>query len=107
KGAPAGHRKCVAVRRRACPCQRRSKSISPRPRAGNASHGELRPTAMRFNRSLLLLPLLGACTTPADQYPSLAIRDAERVTGTLEPAEPAPYVPPETPAAVVTRLDQL
>ena len=62
---------------------------------------------MRFNRSLLLLPLLGACATPADEYPSLAIRDAERVTGTLEPAEPAPYVPPETPAAVVTRLDQL
>lgn len=62
---------------------------------------------MRFNRALLFLPLLCACATPADEYPSLALRDAERVTGTLKPAEPVRYVPPETPAAVVTRLDQL
>jgi hypothetical protein len=62
---------------------------------------------MRFNRALLLLPLLAGCATASDEYPSLAIRDAERVTGTLEPAAPTPYVPPPTPAAVVDRLDQL
>lgn len=62
---------------------------------------------MRFNRALLLVPLLAACATPAEEYPSLAIRDAERVTGTLEPAPPTPYVPPPTPAAVVDRLDRL
>ena len=38
-----------------------------------------------------------ACASGRDDYPSLAIRDAERVTGTLQPAEP--YVP--TPAAPV------
>ena len=66
---------------------------------------------MRFNRACLIAALagsLGACaTTPSEEYPSLAIRDAERVTGTMQPAAPAPYVPPPTPAAVVDRLDQL
>jgi len=66
---------------------------------------------MRFNRALLLVPLLvlmlAACATPGDEYPSLAIRDAERVTGTLEPVAPTPYGPPPTPAAVVDRLDRL
>jgi hypothetical protein len=61
---------------------------------------------MRFNRALLLLPLAAACTTPEGEYPSLAIRDAERVTGTLQPAS-APYVPPPTPTAVLDRLDRL
>ena len=62
---------------------------------------------MRFNRALLLPPLLAACATPAEEYPSLAIRDAERVVGTLEPVAPEPYVPPATPAAVLDRLDRL
>jgi hypothetical protein len=62
---------------------------------------------MRCNRALLLLPFLAACTTPAEEYPSLALRDAERVSGTLEPVAPTPYVPPATPAAVLGRLDQL
>ncbi len=65
---------------------------------------------MRFNRApplLSLLPLLAACATPADQYPSLALRDAERATGTLQPAEAEPYVPPATPAATADRLQQL
>jgi hypothetical protein len=62
---------------------------------------------MRFNRALLLLPLLAGCATPSEEYPSLALRDAERVTGSFEPAAPAPYVPPPTPAAVLGRLDQL
>jgi hypothetical protein len=62
---------------------------------------------MRFNRALLLLPLLGACAAPAGQYPSLALRDAERATGTLEPAAPEPYVPPPTPSGVLDRLQRL
>ena len=62
---------------------------------------------MRFNRALLLLPLLAACATPAEEYPSLDIRPAERASGTFEPVAPTPYVPPATPAAVVDRLGQL
>ena len=62
---------------------------------------------MRFNRALLLLPLLAACATPEGEYPSLAIRDAERVSGTFDPAPPTPYVPPPTPAQVLGRLEQL
>lgn len=54
----------------------------------------------------LLLLSLAACQTADDgEYPSLAIRDAERVTGTLQPA--VPYVPPPTPPAVSDRLAQL
>lgn len=66
---------------------------------------------MRFNHACLIAALglsLGACaTTPSEEYPSLAIRDAERVAGTLQPVAPAPYVPPPTPTAVVDRLEQL
>ena len=64
---------------------------------------------MRFNRALFLAALgcsLGACMA-SDKYPSLAIRDAERAGGTMQPAEPEPYVPPAPPATVLGRLDQL
>jgi hypothetical protein len=65
---------------------------------------------MYFGRICLVAALgclLGACATPSEEYPSLALRDAERVTGTLQPPPPAPYVPPPTPPAVIDRLDQL
>lgn len=62
---------------------------------------------MRFNQSLLLVPLLAACATTEGEYPSLALRDAERGAGSLEPVAPQPYVPPPTPAAVVSTLEQL
>lgn len=62
---------------------------------------------MRFNRALLLLPLLAACGTPEGVYPSLDLRPAERATGTIEPVAAEPYVPPATPAAVLDRLDRL
>lgn len=63
---------------------------------------------MRFHlASLLLLAPLGACTTASEAYPSLALREAERATGTLQPVEAQPYVPPPTPAAVLGELDQL
>lgn len=58
--------------------------------------------------ALLPLAALSACATPADDtYPSLAIRDAERVNGTAEPVAREPYVPPATPAGVLDRLAQL
>jgi hypothetical protein len=62
---------------------------------------------MRFNLALLVLPLLAACATAEEEYPSLAIRDAERVSGRFEPVAATPYVPPPTPAAVLGLLDQL
>jgi hypothetical protein len=62
---------------------------------------------MRFNRALLLVSLLAACATTEGEYPSLALRDAERATGSFEPVTAEPYIPPPTPAAVVGRLDQL
>ena len=44
---------------------------------------------MGLKRSALALAGLAAaiagCAAPAEEYPSLAIRDAERVTGTLYP----------------------
>jgi hypothetical protein len=53
--------------------------------------------------------LLSACATKVD-YPSLARRDAERITGTVqpvpsEPAPPAPLPPPN--AEISARLSQL
>ena len=56
--------------------------------------------------ALALIAFLAACKT-ADQatYPSLAIRPAERVTGTLEPAPPT-IAPPPSPA-VSSQLSQL
>lgn len=62
---------------------------------------------MRRALALILLPLLAGCATPDEEYPSLALREAERATGTFEPVAPAPYVPPPTPAAVLDRLQQL
>lgn len=59
---------------------------------------------------LLALPcyaLLAACASAGGDYPSLAIRDAERVGGTMEPADAEPYVPPATPAGVIDRLTAL
>jgi len=42
--------------------------------------------------------LLGACTGSGDKYPSLAVRDAERITGTFAPA-PTPEQEPVAPVA--------
>lgn len=53
----------------------------------------------------LALAALAACSTTPGDYPSLAIRDAERVRGTLQP--PPPYIPPPTPAPVLDRVAQL
>jgi hypothetical protein len=61
-------------------------------------------------RQLALLSVaalaLSACAS-ANRYPSLGMRDAERATGTLQPAEAEPYVPPATPAETLDRLGKL
>lgn len=66
-----------------------------------------------MNRALPLLLMasipLSACATKVD-YPSLARRDAERITGTALPADPSPPQPPAPPppdAQISTRLSQL
>jgi hypothetical protein len=61
---------------------------------------------MHFNRALLLLPLLAACATP-EQYPSLALREAERATGTFQPAVSEPDAPLPPSSVVTDRLAQL
>jgi hypothetical protein len=50
--------------------------------------------------------LATACAGPG-KYPSLATREAERATGTLQPAAPEPYAPPTTPAETLDRLGTL
>lgn len=66
-----------------------------------------------MNRALPLLIMvsipLSACATKGD-YPSLARRDAERITGTAEAASSTPVQPPAPPppdAQVSARLAQL
>jgi hypothetical protein len=61
----------------------------------------------RSRASLALLASLAGCASPASDYPSLAIRDAERIAGTLAPAQPGPYVPPPPAPAVLGQLDAL
>ena len=63
-------------------------------------------------RSLALAVMLamasGGCATSPGDYPSLALRDAERVTGSLAPATPPPIAPvPEPPSATLDRIDSL
>lgn len=50
--------------------------------------------------------LLAGCASPG-RYPSLAIRDAERAAGTMQPADPEPSVPPATPAETLDRIAAL
>jgi hypothetical protein len=48
---------------------------------------------------------LSACASgPAEEYPSLAIRDAERLSGTLEVE---PYTPPLPAPAILASLEEL
>lgn len=55
---------------------------------------------------ILLLSLsLGACASAGEDYPSLAIRDAERAQGTMLP--PPPYIPPPISAATGDQLTAL
>ena len=63
--------------------------------------------ALVVGAALLPLALLAGCASSTGDYPSLAIRDAERIAGTLEPAQPEPYVAPPPPPAVLGQLDAL
>ena len=54
--------------------------------------------------SITSVVLLAGCTTPEGIYPSLAIRDGERMTGTMEPVAAEPYVAPATPVDVLDRI---
>ena len=58
--------------------------------------------------TLALCLMAGGCTGASGKYPSLAIRDAERVSGTAQPVEGEPAPVPDTPSAdLATRLEQL
>jgi len=60
----------------------------------------------RLPASLTLAFLLSACASTPGEYPSLARRPIERVTGTLTPPPPPPAPAPVDPA-VANRLDSL
>ncbi|MXO67616.1 hypothetical protein [Pelagerythrobacter marinus] len=69
------------------------------------------PTARapRHIAALLLAAPLAACAAGGGDYPSLAIRDAERVGGSLEAPEPAdpPPAPAPPSAELLARVAQL
>jgi len=51
--------------------------------------------------------LLPGCTKDQDLYPSLSIRDQERVTGVFDPVEAEPYVPPKPNPETLGKLGKL
>jgi Meckel syndrome type 1 protein len=61
---------------------------------------------IRRGLALLSVLLLAACASDQGQYPSLAIRPAERETGTFKPAPMEPVLTPPTPATL-DRVSQL
>ncbi len=64
---------------------------------------------IRTIAATLSLAALAGCASTGDRYPSLSIRDAERVEGEFTVARPAPVVipPPPLPADTAGRLTQL
>jgi hypothetical protein len=81
-------------------------ALSTPPCAGKQRNDAVRQLLMNRLALLVILAALSGCKSAADDgYPSLAIRPAERATGTLQPA--TPYIPPPTPPAVSDRLVQL
>ena len=63
-------------------------------------------TMNRLPVSLIPVLLLGACASAQGEYPSLARRPIERVTGTLQ-SPPAPPPPAAVEPAVARQLDSL
>ena len=61
-----------------------------------------------FRRCLVLtlIAALAACASPQGEYPSLAIRPAERAAGTMQPP-PAEPVPAPAPQATLDKVSQL
>lgn len=62
--------------------------------------------SVRVPAILVALLPLAACATADGDFPSLAIRDTERVSGEMQPAPPA-YVPPPPSATAVDRIEGL
>lgn len=60
--------------------------------------------------ALLAAALVAGCAADQGEFPSLARREAERVSGTLQPPQPSPQPTsaPQAPSAeIAARLDQL
>jgi hypothetical protein len=62
---------------------------------------------MRLIVAIVLPPLLAGCASSSANFPSLAIREGERVSGTLQPAPGVPWVSPPAPAEALGRLGGL
>ncbi|AKH42312.1 hypothetical protein FHS61_000082 [Altererythrobacter atlanticus] len=65
---------------------------------------------MDFKRILLISAMMvpaTACTTAPDSYPSLAIREVERVQGTAQPVESVPWSPEPLAQATLDDAAQL
>lgn len=64
-------------------------------------------STITVNALVLFAAALAGCAGSSDAYPSLTIRDAERMTGTLSPAAPvsAPVPSVQTIASVEAALD--
>lgn len=56
--------------------------------------------------TMAIAALLAGCAAPRADYPSLAVRDSERVSGTMEVAPPPPP-PAAQPPATLDQLDEL
>ena len=61
---------------------------------------------IRRSLTLSALALLAACASAPNQYPSLAVRPAERASGTFQPVPAEPVLTPPTPATL-DRVSQL
>lgn len=61
----------------------------------------------RFLAIGLSFVTLAACASTAEEYPSLAIRDSERLTGSMAGAEPQPYIPTPPGEPTLDRVAQL
>jgi len=71
--------------------------------------GAFKLSAEAMNRRFLALPLLAAlaaCASAQSAYPSLAIRPAERATGTMQPPSPEPVIAP-APQATLDKVAEL
>jgi hypothetical protein len=75
--------------------------------AGKAGVFQLSAEAMNRRPFALALPAaLAACASAQSDYPSLAIRPAERTSGTLQPAAAEPVLAP-APQATLDQVSQL
>jgi len=62
---------------------------------------------LRTTFGLAMGALLCACASSSDRYPSLAIRDVERASGTFYPVAPQPIEPAAISPDTVSRIEQL